>query len=117
MRSDYLEISCTPAEEDCIQVGKPGARQESVIFKQQLERAFPDCPPGARFAVKGFPHDFGTYYEVCVIYTDEDGADFAFRVENEAPAHWDDTALLALSKLTEAPETARKALARLTTAR
>jgi hypothetical protein len=98
MASDYLTIGSSPAEENCAQVGADNygelSRKECNAFVKQLERQFGQPPFGARFAVKSFPHDFGSYKEVCVIYNDdiEEAVEFAFKVENESPAQWDDEA-------------------------
>lgn len=45
--------------------------------------------------VKGFSHDFGTYYEVVVDYDDEveKTVDYAFLLEGEMPLNWDKIAL------------------------
>ena len=66
---DYLALGPVPAGEDCAQVGTEEyyskGRQECRTYKKQLLRMFPDCPEGARIAIKPFPHDFGTYHFVC----------------------------------------------------
>jgi hypothetical protein len=98
MASDYLTIGSSPAEEECAQVGKEGygekAQKECRAFINQLVRQFGEPPYGARFSVKNFPHDFGTYKEVCVIYDEnsEEAIAFAFKVEAESPANWDEEA-------------------------
>ena len=104
---EYFEIGTTPAGEDCAQVGKDGyyeaARHEARVFIAQLIRKFGEPPAGAGFMVKGFPHDFGTYYEVCVFYQEPDIFDdgdadepeerpdytYALAVENAIPELWD----------------------------
>jgi hypothetical protein len=98
MASDYLTIGSSPAEENCAQVGKDGyseqSQKECRAFVNQLTRQFGTPPEGARFAVKSFPHDFGSYKEVCVVYNDniEEAIEFAYKVERESPAQWDDEA-------------------------
>ena len=62
--SDFLNIGSSPSEEDCFPVGHPLAHQECEIYREQLEREFPK----GDFRVKGFPHDFGRYYEVVAVF-------------------------------------------------
>ncbi|MBY0365417.1 hypothetical protein CDN99_15530 [Roseateles aquatilis] len=98
---NYIELGPVPAEESCAQVGAPdyerNARRECGVFRRMLERLFP-VPEDvdARFTVRQYPHDFGSYFEVCVAYGAPRGgfintapSDFAFRVESETPSHWD----------------------------
>jgi hypothetical protein len=98
---NHIELGPVPAEESCAQVGAPDyerdARRECGVYKRMLERMFP-VPEGveARFTVRKYPHDFGSYFEVCVAYGSRDGhgisaapSDYAFRVESESPLHWD----------------------------
>ena len=85
---DYLHIGSTPHSEDCIGVGNPDyypkALEECERFKQQIARHYPP-PPNARLKVKGFPHDFGTYHEVVVLFDDSDevATQYAYDVEND----------------------------------
>lgn len=64
---DYINIGSTPADEDCLGVGNPKAKQETAIYCRQLEREF----PAGRFSGKAFHHDFGTYHEVVAWYGEE----------------------------------------------
>lgn len=92
---DYLTIGATPPGEECAQVGSDGyyerAKKECRAFLNQLKRQFGDEPKGADLRVKGFSHDFGTYYEVVCYYDEEseEAADYAFRLESETPEEWD----------------------------
>lgn len=98
---EYLEIGCTPLEEDCLPAGHPLARAECYIYKRQLERAFPD----AKIGVRSNPHDFGTYYECVAYYDDEDEhqLDQALAVEGDSPMSWDDGAKQELKALNASP--------------
>lgn len=93
---DYLSLGSTPVEENCAQVGSPDyyekVREEGKRYIELLKKKFGEPPAGAFFKLKGFPHDFGTYHEVCIIFDDEDEAqaDFAFHVENNLPSTWED---------------------------
>lgn len=84
---EYLTIGSTPAEEECFPVGHDLALAETRIYKNQLLREFPE----ADVRVKSFPHDFGTYHEVCVFYfdDDEDSMAMAWAVEADAAPKWD----------------------------
>ena len=95
MSRDYLTIGSTPADEDCLQLGTPeytaqAARAECQRFIDLIRAVCGEEPEGARLSVKGFPHDFGTYYEVVCYYDDDDerAADYAFHVEGDAPCRW-----------------------------
>lgn len=97
----YLEIGQTPISEPCAQVGFDGyeflSRLECKYFKQQLEEQFPQ----GEFRVKSFPHDFGTYREVCVIYDDDsedDRMEAAFAAESSAWENWKPETLASLQE-------------------
>lgn len=96
---DYVNIGCTPTEESCFPVGHRHARVECSIFARQLRREFPE----ADIRIKGFPHDFGTYYEAVATYSDCDSQseDVAYTVEGECPMHWDEMAKQELKALYE----------------
>ena len=94
---DFIELGSSPCEEDCVQVSKEGDYVSAMRAECQRYLALIRAKCGeevgkARLAVKGFPHDFGTYYEVVCYFddTDEEGAGYAFRCEAHAPATWDD---------------------------
>lgn len=98
---EYLELSSAPYEEECVQVSSKidylqAQRAECYIFKRMLERQFPP-PQGAYFSVKPNQHDFGTYYEVVVKYENEEGENFAYDMEENIPAKWDDEALAEIA--------------------
>lgn len=97
-----VELAATPVDEPCAQVGDPDygekARRECRAYVAQLKRivtaAGKEVPPGARIVVKTNAHDYGTYHEVAVRFCedDEEACDFAFWLENNQPATWDDEA-------------------------
>lgn len=72
---DYLNIGSTPNEEDCAQVGSADyyarAIKECRAYREQIRKHYPE-PENGYLRVKGFPHDFGTYYEVVAYYDPED---------------------------------------------
>ena len=91
--SDYINIGCTPADEDCFQLGHSMARKEAKLYKKQLQKEFPE----ARLEVKSFPHDFGMYYSVIAVYSDEEQEEIAFRVEEEALPVWSEVSKIELA--------------------
>jgi len=99
--SEFMELGPVPCNEECAQVGSDDfyerARKEYSAYKHQLERMFPNC----NFRIKSFPHDFGTYYEVCVVYdeNDEKATERALEVEGNLPENWDDEAKKELNFL------------------
>jgi hypothetical protein len=103
MREDYMELGPTPAAESCVGVGQDNyhelSRAECQAYRNQLRRMFPY--EGIRFVIKTFPHDFGSYHEVCVVWTDgdEEGYRHALEVEHNTPEHWDDEARIELRKV------------------
>ena len=92
---DYFCIGATPAYEPCAQVGTEGYREKALAecrrFRDLLRRVIGPEPEGAVLKIKGFPHDFGTYYElVCEFDTGNAAARaYALRCEDEAPATWE----------------------------
>ena len=93
---DHMSIGSSPCDEPCAQVGQDNyavqAKQECRRYIELLLKKFGEPPEGASLSVKGFPHDFGTYYEVVVNYDDDDraGLDYALLLEGNSPATWDD---------------------------
>lgn len=101
---EEYEIGSTPVEENCIQVRHrrpmvhntedyiPAMREECQRYKTLLEKRFTNIPNGMRFKIKRFPHDFGSYYEVCVVYDTEDeyhNEVFLF-IDGHLPMQWTD---------------------------
>jgi len=95
MARDYLTIGSAPSGEECAQVGSDDyearMRRETRAFIGQIIRQLGEPPTGARLAVKGFPHDYGTYHEVVCWYDDNypDSVEYAFKCEAECPENWD----------------------------
>lgn len=87
---DYLTLGPVPVDEDCQQIGTPGYDYEKDTadlrrYKAMLQKRWPE----AHFAIKSFPHDFGTYREVVVYFDDEEDDPVAFEVEANLPQVWD----------------------------
>lgn len=95
---DYLNIGCNPAEEPCVNVGEDNymsrARAECRRFAELIQKKFGPPPGTAAIIIKSFPHDFGSYLEVCISYDDDDieGVEYAYAVEAHAPQTWSDDA-------------------------
>ena len=93
---EYISLGSTPCGEECAQVGSDNyherMRKETKAYIRQLKRMFGEPPAGASIRTKGFPHDFGTYHEVCCIYTDEEGAEYAYKLDSALPEFWDEEA-------------------------
>jgi hypothetical protein len=91
---DYVVIGPGPADEACAQVGDDlyteKACAECRRFITLLRETFGPEPSGAYLSIKGFPHDFGTYYEVVCYFNRNVPAsiDYALRCEREAPTTW-----------------------------
>jgi len=91
---DYPSLGPVPLDEECAQLGTPDypekAKKECRRYKELLLEKFGLPPGGAFLAVKGFQHDFGTYYEVCVIFDDEsaEAVDYAYMLEANSPETW-----------------------------
>ena len=101
---DEMTIGSSPINEDCAQVGSKDyatrAKKECKVYLNQLIRTHGAPPTGAFLAIKGFGHDFGTYYEVVVIYDEEieKAVDYAFLLEGNAPENWDNISLQELKQ-------------------
>ena len=93
---DFITLGTAPVDVACAQIGTDDYYQtvkgECRRFIRLLRQTFGDEPPGARFAIKSFDHDFGVYYEVVCLFDteDEEAAHYAFRCEDELPAMWED---------------------------
>ena len=104
MNTDYITLGSVPLDEACAQVGDSNydkrSRMESRAFINQLYRIFGKSPLGTHITPKSFPHDFGSYVEVCVVYdTDSEASeDFAFKVECAIPTEWDSEARIELKE-------------------
>jgi hypothetical protein len=71
---------------------------EARALINQIQRIIGPPPEGTGFKVLSCPHDFGTYYDVAVIYNDSDEESEAYmlRAESELPSNWDDEAIKEL---------------------
>jgi hypothetical protein len=104
MSADYIDIGPSPAEETCQQIGAKDydsrlARLECTTFIDQIRRTNGAEPNGARLIVKTNAHDFGSYLEVICKFDDdnETAMRYAYALESDSPATWDDTARAILA--------------------
>ena len=101
---EALELGPVPAEESCQQCGTRDydpimARRECRAYINQLIRQFGEPPVGARLTITSNPHDFGTYYEVAVKFSEDvrAAAEYAYEMESSLPGEWDDAARAELA--------------------
>jgi hypothetical protein len=98
---DYLNLGPTPTNEDCAQVGSPDfekrANRQLDAYKAQLERMFPGLKThkSMEFKKMWFPHDFGSYGEIVIVYDADNELEAATAIEIEwnTPTHWDQEAI------------------------
>jgi len=93
---DFLVLDSSPCDEDCVQVKSnenyiPAMRQECNRYKELLEKKFAGHLNLVQFKIKSFPHDFGTYYEVVVVFDDENekATNIAYDIESNLPTTWE----------------------------
>ena len=74
---DFLELGSTPHDEPCTQAGDNAEAQkiECYALRGQLIRLHGEPPIGMEFCLVRNTHDFGTYYELGIIYPCDDGED------------------------------------------
>jgi len=93
---DYLDFETTPAAESCEQVGpnynRTKAKAEARAFIAQMLRVYGQPPEGCRFKIITCPHDFGSYINIRVIYSDQAGCDYVFEIDANPIEEWDDEA-------------------------
>lgn len=102
---DRFELAQTaPHEEPCAQVGSPNymknARIEARAFINQIIRENGAPPDGVSFKITNNPHDFGTYLDVALVFSDDDeeGANYVYSVESKTPDNWDEEAKKELAE-------------------
>lgn len=103
-----LELGPCPSNVDAVQLTDNGdsaeqMRRQCLAWKEQLRRElqknpeFRDCQ--VKLRVKGFEHDFGTYYEVVASCDDADerAIEAILWLEENAPSKFDDDISAALA--------------------
>lgn len=97
---DFLSIGSTPHDEFCTQAGASyeDMLKECTALKNQLIREKGPTPTGADFFIMKNHHDFGTYLELAIFYTEgteeEDSKSQEYAAECELlPDTWDEEAI------------------------
>ena len=91
---DHITLGSTPCDEPCAQVGKDDyearAQAECRAFIHLTRATLGTEPRGADLDIRGFQHDYGTYFEVVVYFDGDDRAatQYAYRCEADAPTRW-----------------------------
>ena len=110
MLTEYVELGSTPAGESCAQVGADGyydlMKVESKRYIEMLQKRFPQHEEvGISFRNKSFPHDFGSYHEVCAVYfeSNELASNVAWQMQDDCPEYWADDKIITydLAKIQE----------------
>lgn len=92
---EKLYIGSTPCEEPCAQVGQldyeERVMEECERYIRLLVQMFSPIPDNVKFRAIPQSHDFGTYWEVAIVFdpTDSKAEEFAINVENNLPETWD----------------------------
>lgn len=92
---DYITLGTAPVGEESAQLGDPDyrhkVRDEAERYTTLLRKMFGEEPEGAKLALKGFSHDFGTYHEVVCYYDDENevAEEYALNIECNLPEYWE----------------------------
>ena len=96
---DYYNIGAAPWSEPCAQVGQVDYREqagkECRAFIRQIRRVIGPESPGAALIIKAFPHDFGSYFEVCCRFSEEQPVAEAYAYSADGHRQletWDDLA-------------------------
>jgi hypothetical protein len=93
--NDTYWLGAAPANEDCIQVGSPDyardAKAECRAYIEAIRKVCGHEPEGARLTIKSQPHDYGSYYEVAIVFdgNNREAAEYASRVDEKAPTTWE----------------------------
>jgi hypothetical protein len=84
-----------PHEEECIQLGQPNysafSKIEANTLMKQIIRELGNPPSGCRMKLVGCEHDFGVYYDIALVYDedDEEHVEWFLKVEGKLPMNWD----------------------------
>lgn len=96
---DQFELATTvPHSEQCVQLGAENysrfSKMEADALKEQIFRMFGAPPPRCGIKMISCPHDFGTYYDLAVVYDDEseEATQWMLKIEGSIPEYWDEEA-------------------------
>lgn len=107
---EHIELGSAPCEEECVQVSSKEdyaepMRKEVDRYVELLKKRFPEHEKkGIVLRNKWFPHEFGGYREAIAVFNGDDmeAAKYAFWMEENTPARWDDDSVLMMPKVEEA---------------
>lgn len=90
--NDELSLGPVPTDEECIPAGTDPVkeREECQRFITRIKEHCGEPPTGARLKVKSNPHDFGSYLDVVVVFSDQidEAVEYAFWAESHTPRTW-----------------------------
>jgi hypothetical protein len=74
------------------------SKMEARALMNQILRTFGQPPERTSLRMIACPHDFGTYYDVAVVYDDDsaESQEWMLKVEGELPCNWDSEAIKEL---------------------
>jgi hypothetical protein len=76
MRDQFELATTVPSDEPCVQIGEDNyskwSRLEAYTLIEQLIRQLGEPPSLTFFKVISCSHDFGTYYDVAIVYDDDE---------------------------------------------
>jgi len=97
---DFFSLAPTPVDEDCIQAGGDYTDnlKECTALCNQLVRQHGKPPIGTEFFIMENHHDFGTYLELAIFYTEgteeEESESQLYAANCESlPTLWDEEAI------------------------
>lgn len=96
-----INLGSAPWDEPCTQFKRDGEYvvkmlRECSIYKHQLQRTYGAPPGNAEFVIRSEYTDYGTTWEVVIVFDQEDDRESAFAemVEGTLPSKWDEEAKL-----------------------
>lgn len=95
MRDQFELGTSVPHDEPCVQMGDDNyekfSRLEANALISQIKRVIGEPPSGTSFRLISCPHDFGVYYDVAIIYDDDDeeSTEYMLKAESRTPSKWD----------------------------
>jgi hypothetical protein len=105
MKESFELGTTVPLDEPCAQLGSDtyynDSNAEVIALIDMIERTIGNPPPGTRLKKISCPHDFGTYYDISVVYDsdDEESEEYMLQVESNLPYEWDEKAKEVLKTL------------------
>lgn len=95
MITEFRLGTTVPNNEPCIQLGKPNysafAKIEANVLMSQIVRNVGFPPVGCKMKLVARQHDFGTYYDIALVYDSKkkEHTKWMKVVESSLPESWD----------------------------